>query len=84
MKLPTWFAYFIPRRDQSFGKRYVRILFTWGVAIIVWETISSGVLKDPSLLPYFLALEVAFIITGAVFFAAVEHAFFAATRKRDG
>lgn len=83
MKLPVWIAYVLPRRNQSFGKRYVRILLTWGVASILWETISSGVLKDPSLFSYFLVLEVIFTITGAVFFAVIEHLFFALTQKRE-
>jgi len=79
---PKWLVHLLPRRDQSFTQRFVGILFTWGLPLIVLETVTSGVLRSPAQLPFFMALELPATLGGVVFFAAIEHLYFSYVRKR--
>jgi hypothetical protein len=63
-------------------QRFVGILFTWGLPLIILETATSGVLRSPAQLPFFLALEVPATLGGVLFFAVIEHLFFSYVRKK--
>jgi hypothetical protein len=82
-KFPKWLVHLFPSRDRTFWQRFVGILLTWGLPIMVWEIIRSGVLRAPSQWPFFLTLEVAGIVVGATFYALVEHLFYRSFPKSD-
>lgn len=79
---PKWLVHFLPGRDQSLEQRFIGILVTWGLPIVIWEIAASGVLREPLQLPYFLVLELAGTLVGVTFFAVVEHLGFATLGKR--
>jgi len=80
---PKWLVHLFPRRDQSFRQSFIGILFTWGLPIIIWEVIQSGVLRAPAQLPYFLVLELAATLIGVTFYALIEHVCFVWLRKPE-
>jgi len=82
-KLPSWLRELLPRRNQSFAGRFVAVLATWGLPMIVWEVISSGVYRSPTAWPVFLLLEVPSTLLGVLVFAALEHAYFHSSPKRS-
>ncbi|PSH05744.1 MAG: hypothetical protein CXZ00_00970 [Acidobacteria bacterium] len=71
--LPNWLMRLLPNRDQSIRQRFVGILVLWGIPIMIWELVQSGVIRDPAKLPFILGLEVIGTVIGAFFFALVEH-----------
>ncbi len=81
MKLPQWLDRLLPRRGQSFAQRFVGALVLWGCPMIIWETLSSGVLREPAALPYFLLLEIPGTLIGVLALAVLEHLFFRATKR---
>jgi hypothetical protein len=82
MTLPSWFTRLLPKRNQTFGARFIRLLITYGCAFIVWETVSSGVLRSPENLPYFLLFEIPFALIGVLVFAALEHLYFRGPKEQ--
>ena len=76
MTTPKWLLRLLPRRGQSFSQRYVGILVTWGVPIVILEAFQSGAFRSPSALPFFLLLEIPATLVGALIVAALEHALF--------
>jgi hypothetical protein len=82
-KFPKWLVHLFPSRDRTFWQRFVGILLTWGLPIMVWEIIQSGVLRAPSQWPFFLTLEVTGTVIGATFYALVEHLFYRSFPKSD-
>jgi|GEM_PF-4536206 len=59
------------RRGCTFGQRFVRLLIVTGPLLVALEVLSSGVLKEPSVLPWFLVLT----IPGTLLFVLIETAF---------
>ncbi len=82
-KFPKWLVHLFPSRDRTFLQRFVGILLTWGLPIMVWEIIQSGVLHAPSQWPFFLTMEVAGTVVGATFYALIEHLIYRSFPKRD-
>ena len=82
MTLPSWFTRLLPKRNQTIRARFIRFLITYGCAFIVWETLSSGVLRSPAELPYFLLLEIPFALIGVLVFAAFEHLYFGGPKEQ--
>lgn len=58
------------RRGCTFQQRYVRLLIVTGPLLILLEVLGSGVLKEPSVLPWF----VVFTIPGTLLFVLIETA----------
>lgn len=69
-----WLWHLLPRRGLTFAQRFVGVLATWGLPILVWEALSAGVFQSVSRWPLFLAIEVPATAVGALVVAALEHA----------
>jgi hypothetical protein len=82
-KLPKWLVHLFPSRDLSFRQRFIGILFTWGLPIIIWEVIQSGVHRAPAHSPFFLALQLVATLVGVTFYAMIEHVCLISARKRE-
>ena len=59
------------RRGCTFWQRFVRLLIVTGPLLVALEVLGSGVLKEPSVLPWFLV----FAIPGTLLFVLIETAF---------
>jgi hypothetical protein len=59
------------RRGCTFQQRFVRLLIITGPLLVALEVLGSGVLKEPSVLPWFLV----FTIPGTLLFVLIETAF---------
>ena len=59
------------RRGCTFRQRFVRILIITGPPLIVLEVLGSGVMREPSLLPWFILLA----IPGTLLFVLLETGF---------
>jgi len=59
------------RRGCTFGQRFVRLLIITGPFLTALEVLGSGVLKEPSLLPWFVVIT----IPGTFLFVFIETAF---------
>jgi hypothetical protein len=59
------------RRGCTFGQRFVRLLIVTGPLPVAFEVLGSGVLKEPTVLPWFLM----FTIPGTLLFVVIETAF---------
>jgi hypothetical protein len=59
------------RRGCTFRQRFVRLLIVTGPLLVLLEVLGSGVLREPSLLPWFLV----FTIPGTLLFVLIETAF---------
>jgi hypothetical protein len=81
MAMPHWFTRLLPRRNQSFRERFVGALVLWGCPMIIWETLSSGVLHEPAALPFFLLLEIPGTLIGVLGFAVLEHLFYRVSKR---
>jgi hypothetical protein len=74
MPNPESFVYrLMHRRGCTFGQRFVRLLIIEGPLLVTLEVLGAGVLKEPTLLPWFLVFTIPgtllFVLTGA----AIEH-----------
>jgi hypothetical protein len=67
------------RRGCTFGQRFLRLLIITGPPLVALEVGVSGVWKEPTLLPWF----VAFTIPGTLLFVALEAAFEHALSKAN-
>lgn len=67
------------RRGCTLGQRLVRLLIVTGPLLVALEVLGSGVLKQPSVLPWFLL----FTIPGTLLFVAIETAFEHAISKTN-
>jgi hypothetical protein len=61
------------RRGCTFKQRYVRILTITGPLLIVLEVFGSGVMKEPSLLPWFILLAIPGTLLFVLFETGFEH-----------
>lgn len=59
------------QRGCTFSQRYVRILIISGLPLIVLEVLGSGVMRESSLLPWFIL----FAIPGTLLFVLFETGF---------
>lgn len=72
MPNPQSFIYkLMHRRGCTFGQRFVRLLIITGPLLVALEVLVSGVLKEPTVLPWFLV----FTIPGTLLFVVLEAAF---------
>lgn len=78
-----WLWHLLPRRGLTFGQRFVGVLATWGLPILVWEAISAGVFHSAQRWPLFLTIEVPATALGALVVAVLEHTIFS-SRTTDG
>lgn len=69
--LPRFLKWLGHRRGCTFGQRFIRLLIITGPFLIVLEVLGSGVMKEPSILPWF----VVFTIPGTLLFVLFETAF---------
>ena len=69
--MPYFVNWLMHRRGCTFRQRYVRILIITGPPLIVLEVFASGVMKEPSLLPWFIL----FAIPGTLLFVLFETGF---------
>jgi hypothetical protein len=80
---PKWLLHLLPSRERTFGQRFIGILVTWGIPILIWETLKSGVLRTPSQWSFFLTLELPATILGVLVYTVLEHVFYRSLPKRD-
>ncbi len=59
---------------------FVRLLVLKGPFLITFEVVDSGVLKDPKILPWFVALSLPGTLLFVLIEAAFEHLFFKANK----
>jgi len=69
--MPRFLDWLMHRRGCTFRQRYVRILIVTGPPLIVLEVLGSGVMKEPSLLPWFIL----FALPGTLLFVLFETGF---------
>lgn len=77
------FVRLLPSRDQTFRQRLIAILVTWGVPIMIWKVFRSGVLRDPTDLPFVLIVEFVGTAAGVTVYAILEHVIYRAWLMRD-
>lgn len=82
-RFPRWLVHLFPSRNRSFWQRFIGILLTWGVPIMIWEIIASGALHTPSQWPFFLVVELIGTVIGVTFYALIEHWIYRWLPKRD-
>ena len=61
------------RRGCTFQQRFVRILIVTGPLLIFLEVLGSGVLKEPSILPWFVVLTIPGTLLFVLIETAIEH-----------
>jgi hypothetical protein len=72
MPNPESFLYkLMHRRGCTFAQRFVRLLIVTGPLLVALEVLGSGVLKEPTVLPWFLM----FTIPGTLLFVVIETGF---------
>ncbi len=75
MPNPGNFVYkLMHRRGCTFGQRFFRLLIVTGPGLVALEVFFSGVWKDPTILPWFVALTIPGTLLFVVLEAAFEHA----------
>lgn len=82
-RFPKWIVHLLPSRERTLWQRFVGVLLTWGLPIVVWEIIQSGVLHAPSQWPFVLTMEVVGTAIGAIFYALIEHLVYRSFPKSD-
>jgi hypothetical protein len=61
------------RRGCTSKQRFVRILIVTGPLLILLEVLGSGVLKEPSVLPWFVVLTVPGTLLFVLIETGIEH-----------
>lgn len=66
----VFWNWLLKRRGCTFGQRFLRLLALTGPLLLILEVMGSGVLKEPQLVPLFLA----FALPGTLLFVLIETA----------
>jgi hypothetical protein len=72
------------RRGCTFGERFVRLLIVTGPFLVALEVLSSGVLKETPLLPWFIVFSIPGTLLFVAFEAAFEHGLSKINKKTRG